>query len=98
MAPKCPLLYTVTTPTPTVRAFSIARRIAFGPTMIPSRRSASITAVRLDTAQVRHRQHVGALRGVLRGQAELLEDLRHRPSQCRFGDEDLVFRGNLEAL
>jgi len=38
-------LYTVTTPTPTARAFSIASRIAFGPTMMPSRRSASITAV-----------------------------------------------------
>jgi hypothetical protein len=38
-------LYTVTTPTPTARALSTARRIAFGPTMTPSRRSASITAV-----------------------------------------------------
>jgi hypothetical protein len=45
MAPKCPLLYTVTTPTPTRRAFSMARRIAFGPTMMPSRLPASITAV-----------------------------------------------------
>jgi hypothetical protein len=38
-------LYTVTIPTPTFLAFSMARRMAFGPTMMPSRRSASITAV-----------------------------------------------------
>ena len=45
IAPKCPLLCTVTIPTPTLRAFSMARRIAFGPTMMPRRFSASITAV-----------------------------------------------------
>ena len=45
MAPKWPLLYTVTMPTPTARALSMARRMALGPTMMPSRRSASITAV-----------------------------------------------------
>jgi hypothetical protein len=38
-------LYTVTTPTPTFFAFSMARRIALGPTMMPRRFSASITAV-----------------------------------------------------
>ena len=55
-------------------------------------------AVRLDAAEVGHGQHVGALRGVLGAHAQLLEDLRHRPAQCRFGDADDVFRGNLEAL
>ena len=45
MAPKCPLLRTVTTPTPTACALSMASRIAFGPTMMPRRFSASITAV-----------------------------------------------------
>jgi hypothetical protein len=34
-----------TTPTPTARALSMASRIAFGPTMMPRRFSASITAV-----------------------------------------------------
>jgi len=53
IAPKCPLLWTVTTPTPTVRAFSIASRIALGPTMMPSRRSASITAVPGDSRSIR---------------------------------------------
>jgi hypothetical protein len=38
-------LCTVTIPTPTLRAFSMASRIAFGPTMMPRRFSASITAV-----------------------------------------------------
>jgi hypothetical protein len=35
----------VTTPTPTARALAMASRIALGPTMMPSRRSASMTAV-----------------------------------------------------
>jgi hypothetical protein len=54
MAPKWPLLCTATTPTPTARAFSIASRIARGPTMMPSRRSASITAVPGDSRSTRH--------------------------------------------
>ena len=44
MAPKWPLLCTVTTPTPTRRALSMARRIARDPTMMPRRLPASITA------------------------------------------------------
>ncbi len=54
--------------------------------------------MRLDAPQVRHRQHVRGFRGILRAHAELLEDLRHRPAQRRFRDEDLVFFRNLEAL
>jgi len=53
IAPKWPLLNTVTTPTPTLRAFSTASRIAFGPMMIPSLRSASITAVPGDSRTIR---------------------------------------------
>src|SRR5262249_60519852 len=52
----------------------------------------------LHPPEVRHGQHVGALRGILGGQAELLEDLGHRLAQGRFGDVNLVFLGNLEAL
>ena len=55
-------------------------------------------AVRLDPAEVRHGQHVRALRGVFRAQAQLLEDLRHRLAQRRFRHVDLVLLGNLEAL
>ena len=55
-------------------------------------------AVRLDAAQVGHRQHVRRIRGVVRAHAELLEDLGDRPSQRRFRDEDLVLLGYLEAL
>jgi hypothetical protein len=55
-------------------------------------------AMRLDAAEVRHRQHVRAFRGIVRANPQLLEDLRHRLSQCRFRNPDLVFLGNLEAL
>ena len=54
--------------------------------------------MRLDAAQVGHRQHVRRIRGVVRAHAELLEDLGDRPSQRRFRDEDLVLLGYLEAL
>ncbi|HKA61876.1 MAG TPA: hypothetical protein VKH83_05590 [Methylomirabilota bacterium] len=52
MAPKCPALCTVTTPTPTRRALSMASRIAFGPTMMPRRLPASITAVPGDSRSI----------------------------------------------
>ena len=45
MAPKWPLLYTLTTPTPTFAALSMASRMARGPVMRPRRRSPSMTAV-----------------------------------------------------
>jgi hypothetical protein len=54
--------------------------------------------VRLDPAQIGHREDVRALGGVLWRQAELFEDLRHGAPQCRLGDEDLVLHRNFEAL
>src|SRR5207249_2032432 len=36
--------------------------------------------------------------GIVRRETELLEDLRHRPSQRRFRDEDLVFLRYFEAF
>jgi len=53
-------------------------------------------AMRLDTAEICHRQHVRRLRRIFWAHAELLEDLRDRATQRRFRDEDLIFRRNLE--
>src|SRR5467141_4806073 len=55
-------------------------------------------AVRLDAAQVGHRQHVRRVRGIVRAHAELLEDLGHRAAQRGFRDQDLILLGYLEAL
>jgi len=55
-------------------------------------------AVRLDAAQIGHREHVRPLGGILGCQTELLEDLGHGAAQRRLRDHHLVFRGNLEAL
>jgi len=49
-----PALYTVTTPTPTARAFSMASASPSIRTMMPSRRSPSITAVAGDCRTMRH--------------------------------------------
>jgi hypothetical protein len=55
-------------------------------------------AVGLDPAQVGHGQHVRRVRGVLRRDAELLEDLGGGSTQRGFRDQHLVLQWHLETL
>ena len=53
IAPECPALYMVTTPTPTSRALSMAMFMALGPRMTARPRSASTVAVDGDSRTIR---------------------------------------------